>query len=131
MKIQIHIEVFDEIKQCIKKWYPSLSEEMPRICRLLIQDGKISGESPYHYIKLPILQGRTFHAGINLPQEKVGKRKGARTIYVKEGFELIKMLYVGGHKDPLYNNSHSLVPLLEKRYQANSFIEYTNGLSFR
>ena len=130
MKILIHSEVFDDVKSCTKGWYPSLAEEMPRICRLLIQDGRISGERPYHYIKLHALQGKIFHAGINLPQENVGKKKGARTIYAKEGFESIKVLYVGGHKDPRYNDSYFMAPLIERRYDMNRFIEYTEGLLF-
>ena len=130
-KILIHSRVFEDIRFCCKKkWYKGLGEEMPRICRLLAQDSKISGERPVHYIKLSILQSKTFHAGINLPKEKVGKRKGARVIFVKENFDLIKIIYVGGHKDRRYDTSVLQVKLIEDRYLTENYIPYTEGLDF-
>jgi len=130
MIVLIHNEIFNDIGLCVKKWYPSLEEEIPRICRLLLQDGKISGETPYHYIKKPCLQGKVFHAGINLPKENVGKKKGARIVYMKEDLNLIKILYVGGHKDKRYDDSYSSVALLEKRYSNKNFLEYREGVKF-
>ena len=65
---------------------------MPGVCRLLMQDGRMPGERLVHYIKLSTLQNKTFHAGINLPKENVSKRKGARIIYVKENFGIIKIV---------------------------------------
>jgi len=130
MKVLIHNGIFEDIKLCVKKWYPSLGEEIPRVCRLLLQDGKISGESPYHYVKLPELQGRVWHAGIPLPKEGIGGKKGGRIIYVKESLHLIKIVYTGGHKDKRYDKSHMQVPLLEKRYSSGNFIEYTEKLKF-
>ena len=130
MIILIHNEIFNDIRLCIKKWYPSLEKEIHRICRLLSQDGRISGETPYHYIKTPYLQGKVFHAGINLPKENVGKKKGARIVYIKEDLNLIKILYVGGHKDKRYDDSYSSVVLLEKRYSNKNFLEYTEGIKF-
>lgn len=131
IEILIHSEVFNEIKKCRKKnWYKGLGEEMPRVCRLLIQDGKIPGEGPVHYIKSPILQNRVFHAGINLPRENVGKRQGSRIIYIKENFNLIKIIYVGGHKDRRYNNSYLQVDLIEERYSVESYVKYSENLSF-
>ena len=131
IEVLIHIKVFDDIKTCNRKnWYKGLGKEIPRICRLLIQDGRISGEKPVHYIKVPLLQNKTFHAGINLPQENVGKRKGARIIYVKENFDLIKIIYVGGHKDKRYDDSFLQVELINQRYFTENYIQYTEGLNF-
>lgn len=131
IKILIHTKVFDDIKICQRRsWYTGLGEEMPRICRLLMQDWKISGEKPVHYVKSPILQNKTFHAGINLPQENVGKRKGARIIYIKETLDLIKIIYVGGHRDKRYDDSFIQVELINQRYFTENYIQYTEGLNF-
>jgi hypothetical protein len=129
--ILIHSKVFEDISFCRKKkWYKGLGEEMPRIFRLLIQDAKLPGEKPVHYIKLIVLQNKTFHAGINLPQERSGKQKGARIIYVKESLDSIKIIYVGGHKDRRYDDSNLQVKLTEDRYLTENYITYTAGLSF-
>jgi hypothetical protein len=129
--ILIHSKVFEDISFCRKKnWYKGLGEEMPRIFRLLIQDAKLPGEKPVHYIKLAILQNKTFHAGINLPQENVGKQKGARIIYVKESLDSIKIIYVGGHKDKHYDDSNLQVELIENRYLTENYIAYTDGFNF-
>ena len=125
IKLLVHSRILNDIE---KGWYKTLGEEMPRVCRLLIQDGKMPGEKPVHHIKLPLLQNRTFHAGINLPQENVGKRRGARIIYVKESFNLIKIIYVGGHKDKHYDNSNLQVKMIKERYLEKSYIEYKEGL---
>lgn len=130
-KLLIHSAVFNDIKTCCKKnWYRTLNKETPRICRLLIQDGKIPGERPVHYIKSLELQNKTFHAGINLPEENVSKKRGARIVYVKEGFDLIKILYVGGHKDKRYDDSFIQVELIQERYSINDYIEYSENLNF-
>ena len=130
-KLQIHTEVFSDITLCIKKqWYKSLGDEMPRICRLLTQDGKLPGERPVHYVKSPAIQNRVFHAGINLPDEDVGKLKGARIIYIKENIGLIKVVYVGGHKDKRYEDSYYQVPMIEQRYATDKFVEYAENLVF-
>lgn len=130
-KIFIHSEVFDDLSLCYKKkWYQSLGNEVPRLYRLLTQNGKLPGESPTHYIKLQSMQRKTFHAGINLPLENVDKRKGARIVYVKESFDLLKILYIGGHKDHRYDDSHLQVSILEQRYTTDKFIEFTEGLQF-
>ena len=131
MKILIHTEVFDDVAICFKKkWYQSLGSEMPRVCRLLIQDGKLPGERPVHYLKLQSIQNKTIHAGINLPQENVDKRRGARIIYVKENIGLLKVLYVGGHKDDRYDDSNRQTLMIESRYSTDRFIEYSDGLDF-
>lgn len=133
MKTLIHKEVFSDVKLCEKKkWYRSLGEEMPRICRLLTQDGRLPGEYPYHHVKLPTLQGKIWHAGINLPKENTGKKTGPRTIYVKENQEVIKILYTGGHKDSKYNNSHEMVGLVQERYKykIEDYIEYNEQVGF-
>ncbi len=129
--ILIHSKVFEDISFCRKKkWYKGLGEEMPRISRLLMQDAKLPGEKPVHYIKLAILQNKTFHAGINLPQENVGKQKGARIIYVKESLDSIKIIYVGGHKDKRYDDSNLQVELIEDRYLTENYIAYAEGINF-
>jgi len=127
IKILVHSKVLDDIK---KNWYQTLGKEMPGVCRLLMQDGRMPGERLVHYIKSSALQNKTFHAGINLPKENVSKRKGARIIYVKENFDLIKIVYVGGHKDKRYDNSSSQVKLIEERYLTESYIQYTENLNF-
>lgn len=88
------------------------------------------GEDPVHHIKLTLLHGKTFHAGINLPQERVGKKKGARIIYVKEDANLVKVIYVGGHKDKRYDDSFAQVSLVEGRYQTESYLLYTEDFEF-
>lgn len=130
IKILLHSQVFDDIKISQRKWYKGLGTEMPRICRLLIQEGKLPGEKAVHYIKLTSLHNKTFHAGINLPKEHTGKRKGARIIYVKENFDLIKIIYVGGHKDKRYDDGFLQVELIEERYKSESFIEFSESLDF-
>ncbi|MDP2856335.1 MAG: hypothetical protein Q8N90_04490 [bacterium] len=131
VKILIHAEVFDDIVLGLRKrWYQSLGSEMPRICRLLVQDGKLPGEGPVHHLRLQSMQNKTIHAGINLPQENVDKRRGARIIYVKENFDLLKVLYVGGHKDDRYDDSNRQVQMIESRYLTDKFIEYSEGLDF-
>ena len=126
-KILVHSKILDDIS---KNRYQTLGKEMPRVCRLLTQDSKMPGERLVHYIKLFSLQNKTFHAGINLPKENVSKRNGARIIYVKENFDLIKIIYVGGHKDKHYDNSFLQVKLIEERYLTESYIEYTESLNF-
>lgn len=119
----------DDLERCYKKkWYRTLYKEMPRICRFLKKEGKMQGESPFHYINSSYLQGRTFHGGINLPGENVGKRQGGRMVYVKEDSDLIKAIYVGGHKDKRYPDS--IVNLIENRYNSDNFEEYTEEFDF-
>jgi len=103
---------------------------MPRVCRYLAKNGMMPGESPVHHVKLNILQGKTFHAGIPLPQEGIGKRKGARIIYVKESTDLVKVIYVGGHKDRRYDDPFLQVDIVESRYQTESYLLYTEGFRF-
>jgi hypothetical protein len=125
VKLLIHSKVLGDLEE---KRYTTLDQEMSRVCRLLIQDGKMPGEGPVHYVKLLSLQNKTFHAGINLPKENVSKRKGARIIYVKEDLTLIKIIYVGGHKDKKYDNSNFQVKMIEERYLEEGYIEYKEGL---
>lgn len=129
--VLIHPEIFDDVKKCRKKkWYRCLGNEMSRVCRFLMQDGKMPGEKPVHYVRLPILKNKVFHAGINLPKENVGKRQGARIIYIKENLNLVKIIYVGGHKDKRYDNSYLQVNLLKERYSVENYIKYTEDLGF-
>ncbi len=128
-RVMIHPEVWEDLK---KRHCPGLGKELPRICKLLTQDGILPGERPIHYLTLTTLQNKTFHAGINLPGENVGKRRGGRIVYVKEGFGLLKIVYVGSHKDKRYDNPHALVDLICERYQApESFYKiYNNDSKF-
>ncbi|TSC91339.1 MAG: hypothetical protein CEN90_468 [Parcubacteria group bacterium Licking1014_17] len=89
---------------------------------------KCQGETPVHHIKNKELQNKTFHAGINLPEENVCKRRGARIVYIKEE-NMIKIIYAGGHKDQRYDNSFYQVQLIEIRYNTNRFIEYSNQIN--
>ena len=130
-KILIHSGVFRDIKLYRKKkWYKGLGKEMPGICRLLMRDNMMPGEKPVHYIKVVNLQGKTFHAAIKLPKENVGKRKGPRIIYIKENSDFIKIIYVGGHKDKRYDNSHLQVELIKERYLTENYIPYSENLDF-
>ncbi|KKQ97954.1 MAG: hypothetical protein UT24_C0042G0002 [Candidatus Woesebacteria bacterium GW2011_GWB1_39_12] len=129
--IKIHAEVFNDLDLCLKKkWYKTLGEEMPRVCRLLMHDLRLPGESLVRYIKLQILQNKTFHARINLPEENIGKQAGSRIIFVKEDPNLIKVIYVGGHKDKRYDDSNLAVPLIEDRYQDARYVDYFEGINF-
>ncbi|MBU4370166.1 hypothetical protein KKG58_05490 [Patescibacteria group bacterium] len=129
----IHAEIFKDIKICCdkKKWYPSLDKEMPGVCLLLLQDGKMPGETPIKKLKIKELQNKTFHAGINLPKESVSKRNGARIVYIKENINTIKIIYLGGHKDKKrYNNMYCLVELIKERYLSDIYKEYREDLEF-
>jgi hypothetical protein len=131
IKILIHTSVFDDIKLCSKRcWYTTLGKEMPGVCRLLMQDAKMPGERPVHYIKEKTLYNKIFHAGINLPEENVGKKKGGRIIYAKEESDLIKIIYSGGHKDKRYDNSFSQVNLIKERYFSEGYVGYFESLNF-
>ena len=130
--VLLHLDVFDDLKLCRKKgWYKSLGQEMPRICRLLNQDGRLPGERSVHYIKLVDMQGKIFHAGINLPNENVGKQKGPRIIYFRETLFLCKVLYIGGHKDKKYDDSYKQVELIENRFgSGDRYVPFTEDLDF-
>jgi len=118
IEIFIHPEISKDLKICQKKkWYPGLGQELPRLYRLLAQDGILPGEKPVHHLDSSALQNKTFHAGINLPKENVGKRKGPRIIYIKESIHIVKIIYVGGHKDKRYTDPYRQVELIEERYQ--------------
>lgn len=103
---------------------------MPKVCRLLKEDGKMPGEAPVLHVNLSSLEHKTFHARISLPEENIGKRQGGRIIYVKENSESIKIIYVGGHKDKRYDNGPLQVQLIEKRYSSGNFMEHTEEFDF-
>lgn len=130
--ILIHPETWNDLKLCRrKKWYISLNKELSRIYRLLIHDGALPGERPIRHLKLAVLQNKAFRAGINLPEENIGKRQGGRVVYIKESAGLLKILYIGGHKDKRYNDSHMLEKLIYERYQIATklYKVYSNNLS--
>jgi len=131
-RLIIHPEIRADLKICYrKKWYSSLGKELPGICKLLVRDGMLPGERPVRHLGTVALQNKAFRAGINLPNENVSKREGGRIVYVKESAELLKILYVGGHKDKRYDDSHVLVKLICERYQtANDLYKiYSDGLN--
>ncbi len=86
------------------------------------------GESPVHHIELLAIQNKVFHAGINLPEENVNKKKGARVIYIRENLGSIKIIYLGGHKDRRYHDSHYQVDMVQKRYLKGGYRDYIDGI---
>jgi len=131
IEVLLHSQIFDDIKLCLKKkWYVGLDEEMPRVCRLLMQDRTLPGESPYHHTKNPLLYNKIFHAGVNLPKQNVCKRLGARIVYVRENSDSIKVMYLGGHKDKRYDDSNYQVALINQRYPLENYIKYTEAIKF-
>lgn len=130
IKILLHAKILDDIKEHCKNQYKSLDIEMPRVCRLLIEDGRMPGESLVRNIKSLSLQNKTFHARLNLPNENIGKRQGPRIIYVKID-DLIKIIYVGSHKNRPYNDSCSLISLIEERYSDEKYIIYSEEINFK
>ena len=115
MRILIHKEIQDDLRLCKRKhWYNGLDEELPKICRLLRADGFLPGEEPIEYLGKE-LGNKVWHARVILPKENLGKRKGARIVYFKENTGIIRILYIGGHNDSRYDNSHKLVDLIKNR----------------
>ena len=130
-KIEIHTAIFDDIKLSHKKYFRTLGKEAYRICRLLKENGDLPGKAPFHYLKKDELKHKTFHAGINLPEENVDKKSGGRVIYIKENANLIRIMYLGpGHKDKRYDDPYFIVGLIESRYSNPTFIEYSEEISF-
>lgn len=123
----IHNEVLGyDLKKCVKKWYSGLDEELPRVLKLLYVDKVLPGQLPMRGFSGD-LAGKVWHARINLPNESFGKRKGARLVYFlsKDVETEIKVLYVGGHKDPIYN-TRELAKVVTNRYKSTvaNFIAY-------
>lgn len=110
----------------MKKWYLGLDEELPRVLKLLDIDEALPGQLPMRGFSGE-LAGKIWRARINLPNEPFGKRKGPRLVYfLNKKLELnIKILYIGGHKDPIYETS-DLVKLVISRCSAEqlSFMNY-------
>lgn len=122
MKVLIHSEVYGDIKKCSrKKWYIGISNELPGIIKLLQVKGAMPGESPFHYVPKE-LEGKTCHAGICLPKCGMGKKKGPRIIFHRDyGEGVIKILYIGGHKDKRYNDCYIIVKILASRFLTDDF----------
>lgn len=123
MKVLVHNDVHKDIKRCSrKKWYIGIGNELPGIIKLLQMKGAMPGETPFHYVPKE-LEGKTYHAGICLPKCNMGKKKGPRIIYhVDHGEEVVKILYIGGHKDKRYNDSYQIVEILASRFLSGSFV---------
>ena len=125
MKVLIHNDVRKDIRKCSrKKWYMGIENEISGIIKLLQVNGAMPGETPFHYVPKE-LERKTFHAGICLPNCSMGKRKGPRIIYhVNHNEAVIKILYIGGHKDRRYNNSHQIVNILASRFLSGDFFSW-------
>lgn len=123
MRVLVHERIDEDIKKCCrKKWYIGLDKELPRVIKLLQIKGFLPGEAPFHYVS-DELKGNVFHAGICLPSSGLGKTKGPRIIYYKNLFqEEIKVLYVGGHKDRVYNTP-KIVEVLKSRFLSGDFFQ--------
>lgn len=110
-----------DFKKC-KKWYPGIQREISGICRLLSVQGKIAGQSLYHHLPKG-MENKTFHASILLPKANLSKRKCPRVLFVTEPDFVIKILYLGGHKDRKYDDSKrfgkEFVRFIENRYLQN------------
>lgn len=130
--MKIHRDVIGrDLKKCLKKWYIGLDKEFPRVLKLLIAERSLPGQSPLRGFQNE-LSGKIFHARINLPQEAVGKRKGARIVYYLSFDSDVLILYLGGHKDPIYNTSE-LVAVVKMRFRDNgdgymAYQEYIDSL---
>ena len=57
------------------------------------------------------------HARIKLPKASFGKSKGPRIVYVVD--RVIKVLYIGGHKDKIYNGQ-GFTEVIKKRLNDNT-----------
>lgn len=125
MRILVHEAIFKDIKKCCrKKWYPGIDEEFPRVLRLLKIKCSLPGEAPFHHLPEG-LHGETFHAKICLPKVKLGKRTGPRIIYhIKEDKTEVKVLYIGGHKDRIYNTD-KIIDVLVLRFISGNFYEWS------
>ena len=122
MRVLIHEEIGKDIKKCSrKKWYIGIENELPGIIKLLQAKGGMPGETPFHYVSIE-LQGKTFHASISLPKCGFGKMKGPRIIYhIDKNESIIRILYIGGHKDKVYNDSRLIVRVLNSRFLSGAF----------
>lgn len=126
MKILIHEAVFKDVKKCCrKKWYLGLDKEFPRVVRLLQIKGSLPGEAPFHYLPEE-LKRNVLHARICLPDSGISKKSGPRIIYhINRGEGEVKILYVGGHKDRVYNTTR-IVDVLTSRFISEDFIPQRN-----
>lgn len=125
MKILVHQLINEDIRKCQKKkWYPGIINEFPRVLRLLSEKGLLPGESPFHHLPQGINSLIFLHAGINLPG--VGKSNGARIVYyVDRSNNEAKILYIGGHRDRVYNTAR-IVDLLSSRFMSTEFFYWSD-----
>lgn len=128
MEILIHKSVDEDIKQCCrKKWYLGIDKEFPKVMRLLQAKGFLPGESPFHYLPKEITNKIFLHARICLPGSGTGKSKGPRIIYyINENRTEAKVLYIGGHKDNVYDTP-KIVKVLEIRFLSGDFYHWTEA----
>lgn len=123
MRILVHELVDKDIKNCCRKrWYPGIDKELPRILTLLKVKLSLPGEWPLRHLPEGLC-GKTFHAKIALPKINIGKEHGPRIVYYKEDETEAKVLYVGGHKDKIYN-TNKIVDLLVSRFISDNFYEW-------
>ena len=127
MKVLINVKVNRDLKDCGKKLYRGIEEEFPRVLRLLNVKASLPGESPLCYLPKEINNLIILHARICLPNSGCGKSKGPRIVYfVDQKLQEVKVLYVGGHKDSLYN-SHGFVKELYQRFISQDLYEWIDN----
>ena len=120
----------DLVRCSRKRIYPGLGIEFKRILKLLNEDNQLPGESPMRGFDGDS-SNRIWHAYINLPHLNLSKREGARIVYYRYNLTAeIKVLYVGGHRDTVYNNERFLTELIKSRSTIldGGFISYEGYL---
>ena len=113
----IHVDVVrKDIKKCLKKkWYPGLDLEVRRVIKLLSIDGKLPGEYPMSGFS----DSSVLHARIKMPKASFGKSKGPRIVYTRD--EVKKIVYVGGHKDKIYDTQKFKPLIISRLSDADGF----------
>lgn len=113
----IHRDVIKlDVDKCIKKhWYLGLDIELRRVIRLLQTDGGLPGQYPMRGFSGDYA-GKILHARILLPNTNYGKSKGPRIVYFspENNPERIKVVYVGGHKDRVYETDKFILIVLQR-----------------
>lgn len=120
MRVLLNDSVEEDLKLCKKKdWHNGLAEELLGVYRLLKKYRKLPGEYPVKGLGEK-WGGVVMHAYVALPKEGVGGRKGGRIVYAIIE-DQCRVIYVGGHKDKRYDNSHNLSKLVLERIEGSRF----------
>lgn len=126
MKILVNVKVDKDLKDCDKRLYKGIKKEFPRLLRLLSVKASLPGEGPFHHLPREVNKNIIMHANISLPNSGQGKRKGPRIVYfVDQKCQEIRVLYIGGHKDDLYN-SYSIAEEIASRFISSDFYEWSD-----